>query len=317
MEGGACDAGGGAGSGTCDGAGNCVAGCTVPAAVDAPGIPMACRNSFNQAVSTFPIDLSNVTPDDCVLAGQAVNFDIDPVIALDTAFLQAAAQTLCDLGTFLTSADVTSAQVSVDAIAGATCTEQRSVLSPVPQTVTLDITLSGSCGSGGIVTVNSGISVPLAPITLPCTAGAANAEVQICSTGQVPLDISLTDPAPPPAYQNTYVGVAVGGGAISVGFACNTSSTTNPAPGQENDIGCVLANPTPSTPAGKSCGVQVGIGNVGEEPFPVSNCNTADGPPIPNQQCNLFGTLVPCSGTCETVPVEVDPSTVCATFTVQ
>ncbi len=297
--------------------GSCIAGCTVPAPQNAAGIPMACRNSFNQAVSTFPIDLLNVTPDDCILAGQAFNTAIDPVIALDTAFLQAAAQTLCDLGTFLTTADVTSAQVSIDAIAGATCTQQLSTLSPVPQTVTLDISIVGSCGSGGVVTVNSGIAVPLAPVNLPCTAGAAGSEVQICSTGQVPLAISLTVPPPPPVYQETYVGVAVGGGAIQVGFACNTSSTTSPAPGVE--VGCSLANAVgPSTPSGLTCAAEVGVGDVGETPFPTSDCNTADGPPVPGQTCLLFGTnAVPCSGTCDSVGIGVDPSTVCATLTVE
>ena len=279
---------------------------------------MACRNSFNQAVSTFPIDLLNVTPDDCIEAGQPFNTAIDPVIALDTAFLQAAGQTLCDLGTFLTSADVTVAQVSVDAIAGATCTEQRSSLSPVPQTVVLDTSVEGECGSGGVVTVNTGITVVLPAMNVPCSAaGTAGSEVQFCSTGQVPLVITLTDPPPPPAYQETYVGVSVGGGQITVSFACNTSSTTNPPPGTENDIGCVLANPSASTPNGLSCADEVGVGNVGEEPFPTSDCNTADGPPIPDQTCDVFGNPQTCSGTCETVPIEVDPSTVCATFTVQ
>jgi len=331
-----CDQDGGA---VCDGSGNCVecnvdgdcgsgetcvdnacvAGCTVPAPVDAAGIPMACRNAFNQAVSTFPIDLLNVnTNGSCIEAGQAVEFIIDPIIALDTAFLQAAAQTLCDLGTFLTEADVTSAQVSMDAVAGANCTPELAILSPVPQTLTLDITLDGACGSGGTVTVNSGISVPLPQTSLSCTAGAAGEEVQICSTGQVPLAISLNDPAPPPTYQETYVGVAVGaGGAIQVAFACNTSSTTNPPPGQENEIGCVLGNPTPSTPDGQSCAEAVGDGDVGETPFPTSDCNTEEGPPTEPQTCDVFGSQVPCSGTCDTVPVGVDPSGVCATFLVQ
>ena len=307
-----CDQGGGS---VCDDAGNCVecnsnnqcdvefnetcvdnkcvAGCTVPAPVDAAAIPMACRNSFNQAVSTFPIDLLNVTPDDCILDGQPVNFNIDPTIALDTAFLQAAAETLCDLGTLLTEADVTSAQISIDAVAGATCTEQLSVLSPVPQTVVIDITVvSGSCGAGGVVEVNSGIALPLAPVTVPCTAGAAGSEVQLCSTGQVPLNITLASPAPPPAYQETFVGVSVGGGSIKVAFACNTSSTTNPLPGVTVD--CTAPNPTGQCAA-------IPAGDVGETPFPVSDCDFSDGFP----------------GECETVPVGVDPSTVCATFAVQ
>jgi hypothetical protein len=283
---------------------------------------MACRNSFNQAVSTFPIDLLNVTPDDCIEAGQPVDFDIDPTIALDTAFLEAAAQTLCDLGTLLTSADVSVAQVSVDAVAGATCTEQLSVLPGTPVTVPISTVCDGTCGDLGVTcTVTEGISLPLPAMTVPCTAGTAGSEVQLCSTGQVPLAISLSVPTPPPAYTETYVGVNVPAGIqpppIQVAFACNTSSTTNPAPGQENDIGCVLSNPSASTPNGMSCADEVGLGNVGETPFPTSDCNTADGPPIPDQTCDLFGNPTPCTGTCETVPVAVDPSTVCATFTVQ
>ena len=300
-------------------AGSCIQGCTVPAPVDAAGIPMACRNSFNQAVSTFPIDLLNVTPDGCILDGQAVDFAIDPVIALDTAFLEAAAQTLCDLGTLLTEADVTFAQVSVDSIAGATCTEQLAVLQGTPVTVVIPTECDGTCGDADVTcSVTSGISLPLPAMVLPCTsASGADGEVQICSTGTVPLVISLSDPAPPPTYTETYVGVDVGGGAIRVAFACNTSSTTNPAPGVS--VGCGLANSTgPSTPSGQTCEAEVGIGDTGETPFPTSDCNTADGPPTPNQTCLLFGTnAVPCSGTCDTVPVSVDPSTVCATFKVQ
>jgi hypothetical protein len=279
---------------------------------------MACRNSFNQAVSTFPIDLLNInTGGDCIETGQNVDFNIDPVIALDTAFLEAAAQTLCDLGTTLTEADVTSAQVSIDGIEGATCTEQLSVLPGTPITVPIATECDGTCGDADVTCmVTQGIALPLPAVTLPCTAGDdTTVPVTICSTGQVPLSISLSDPPPPPAYQETFVGVEVGGGQITVAFACNTSSTTNPAPGVE--IGCILPNPTASTPNGMSCADEVGDGNVGETPDPTSDCNTEDGPPIPDQMCDLFGTPTTCLGTCDTVPVGVDPSTVCATFTVQ
>jgi hypothetical protein len=341
------------GDGTCDTppcscvGGVCITGLTCPPVVaDATGIPMACRNSFNDAVSTFPIDLLNVTPvgdtpDPCIFPGQPFDTTIDPTIALDTAFLEAAAQTLCDLGTFLSEADVTSAQVSIDAIAGATCTEQLAVLPDTPVKVPIASTLTcvggtnegdpctvlgtecqgggtcNACGSGGITAVTRGIALPLPAVTLPCSsAGTAGSLVQICSTGTVPLSITLTDPPPPPAYTQTYVGVSVGGGQITVAFACNTSSTTNPPPGQENDIGCILPNPSASTPNGLSCGQEVGDGNVGEEPFPTSDCNLADGPPIPDQTCDI-GAPITCTGTCETVPVGVDPADWCATFTVQ
>jgi hypothetical protein len=340
----ACDAGGGAGSGACDGAGACIDnclgvvcddgnectddpacvsvggptcpppvnddtntcttcltgtcvcsgglcedGCTVPAVQNAPGIPMACRNSFNQVVSTFPIDLLNVsTGGQCVLAGQPLTIDYDPTIALDTAFLQAAADTLCDLGTPLTQADVTVAQVSVDEVLGGlTCTEQLSVLPGTPVTVILDVTVTGTCGAGGTVAVNSGVSLPLPPATLSCTAGALGASAAVCSTGTVPLNITLANPA-----VQSFVGVSVSGGAIQVVFQCNTSSTTAPAPGVT--VSCTSPNPTGECAA-------LPPGNVGETPFPVSDCDFSDGFP----------------GACETVPVGVDPLTVCPTFVVQ
>ena len=299
------------GAGTCDG-GSCVAGCTVPAPVDALGIPMACRNSFQvKAVSEFPIDLLNIdTGGDCIEAGQPVNFDMDPVIALDTAFLQAAANTLCGLGTPLTQADITVAQVAVDAIAGATCTEQLSELPDTPVTVILDATVEGTCGAGGSVTINSGVSVPLPPLTLPCTAGAAGTDaVQICSVGETPIQSSI-DLATTPVQ--TFMRVSVGGGTINIQFQCGTSSTTNPPPGVDNQIGCFLPN---TAPAG-NCDTDVGEGNTGEElpggGFPVSECDFLT-PPATPIDCGGFD----CTGTCTTVPIAVDPATVCALFTVQ
>jgi len=293
----------------CD-AGSCIAGCTVPPVQDVTGIPMACRNSFQvKAVSEFPIDLTNIsTGGDCIEAGQAVNFDMDPVIALDTAFLQAAANTLCGLGTPLTEAVIELAQVAVDAIAGATCTEQLSELTPVPQTITIDATVTGTCGAGGSVTINSGVSVPLPALTLPCTAGAAGTDaLLICSVGETPIQANI-DLATTPVQ--TFVGVSVGGGNINIVFQCGTSSTTNPEPGVENQIGCAAPNP-----AGP-CDDTVGMGNTGEElaggGYPVSNCDFLT-PPATAQDCGGFD----CPGTCTAVPIAVDPSTVCASFTVQ
>jgi hypothetical protein len=258
--------------------------------VDTIAIPMACRNSFDiKAVSTFPIDFLNVTPDGCIEDSQPFNVAIDPVIALDVAFLQAAADTLCGLGTALTSADVTVAQIQTDAIAGATCTEQLAELSPVPQLVLLDATVTGTCGAGGSVTINSGTQLPLPQIVLPCTAGTAGSEVQICSVGVVPLAANIDLSTAP---VDTFVGVSVGGGNIDVVFQCNTSSTTSPAPGV--DVSCTAPNP------GGECAA-LPPGNVGETPFPVSDCDFGDGFP----------------GTCTTVPVGVDPSTVCTTYIVQ
>ena len=199
---------------------------------------MACRNSFNQVVSTFPIDLLNVTPDDCIVGGQPFNAAIDPTIALDTAFLQAAAETLCALGTLLTEADVSIAQVAVDAIAGATCTAQLSELPPpLPLTVTIDVTrLAGcSCGADGLYrrSVNSRESRSrFRRSYVPCTAGTVGSEVQICSTGTTPLgipsttlgpNITLADPA-----DDTWVGVNVPAGGSPPPFRSSSRATHRP-----------------------------------------------------------------------------------------
>jgi len=261
--------------------------CAIPAPVDAPAIPMACRNSFNQAVSTFTVDLLNVTPDDCILDGQSFNATVEPTLTLDTVFLQDAADLLCDLGTALTEVDIDLAQVSVDAIAGATCTEQTAVLSGVPVTLPLDVTVSGTCGIGGTVTVNSGIAIPLPQVSLSCTAGTAGSEVQLCSTGTVPLSISLANPA-----VRTFLTVSVAGGFVTVSFQCNEASTTSPAPG--TTVSCTAPNPSGECNA-------LPPGDVGETPFPTSDCEFSGGFP----------------GACTIVPVGVDPSTACATFTVE
>ncbi|MDH3201045.1 MAG: hypothetical protein OEM15_09150 [Myxococcales bacterium] len=283
-----CDAGGGPDSGTCD-EGSCIASVACPPdPVSVAGIRNACRNSFNQVVSTFPVDLG-VALNDCAFANQTFNATVDPVLALDTAFLQAAANTLCDLGTALTQAAVSVAQVGVDAVQGATCTEQLSELSPVPQTVVLDVTVDGTCGAGGTVTVNSGISLELPQVVVPCTAGTAGDTVAFCATGTTPLEISLANPA-----VQTFVGVSVSGGAIQVVFQCGGPATIEPPPGVTVD--CMAPNSV-----GGPCGTTVGTGDFGETPFPTSDCDFSDGFP----------------GECETVPVALDPETECVTFPVE
>jgi hypothetical protein len=167
----------------------------------------------------------------------------------------------------------------------------------------IDATLTGTCGAGGTVVVNSGISLPLPAQTMPCTAGAVGSTVAICPTGQIPLNITLLAPPPPPAYTETYVGVSVGGGSIQVAFACNTSSDAQPT----TSVSCTAPNP------GGECAA-LAPGNVGETPFPVSDCDFTGGPPNPPQDCG--GGPGSCFGTCTTVGVGVDPAAVCATFTV-
>ena len=269
-------------------------------------VPTACRNSFNQVVSEFPVTMDVAL--DCAIAGQPFNATVTPTLALDTTFLQSAADTLCDLGTPLTDVTLRNTQVRADALQGATCTSQLSVLTPVPQDVMLDVTITGTCGAGGSIKVNSGIAVPLPEVSLPCTAGAAGETAAFCPTGTTPL-VAGTTPV------DTFVIVFVQ--PFEVGFACGGPATTEPPPGTENDVGCVLKNPGASTPNGLSCGDEVGTATFGETPFPTSDCNIADGPPTPNQTCDISGNPVPCTGTCDTVPIAVDPATDCVTFTIE
>ena len=314
---------------TCDG-GSCIAGLACPPAPVGPQIIRnACRNSFNQAVSTFPITMT-ATPLDCPVAGAPFDTIIDPVIALDLAFLQAAADTLCTLGTALQTADVSIAQVQIDAIAGASCTPALSELPPpLPQTVVLDVTVTGTCGAGGQVTVNTPTSLTLPQVTVSCTTDAATGgDVTFCSTGETPLgnpvseaaaalppNLTLTDPV-----VGTWLGVNVPAGVtpppIQVVFSCDSPATVAPTPGTE--VGCVFANTTGgSTPTGETCAEAVGAGNFGQTQtglswtdaagFPVSDCNTEGGEPDPPQTCLLFGVnSVPCSGTCGAVPIALE-----------
>jgi len=269
-------------------------------------VPTACRNSFNQVVSEFPVTLDVAL--DCAIAGQPFNATVTPTLALDTTFLQSAADTLCVLGNPLTDVTIRNAQVRVDALQGATCTSQLSVLTPVPQDVMLNVTVTGTCGEGGSIVVNEGISIPLSQVSLPCTAGAAGETAAFCPTGTTALMAGTTP-------NDTFVVVFVQ--PFEVGFDCGGPATIAPPPGDENDVGCILANPGASTPNGLSCEADVGTATFGETPWEASDCNTADGPPTPNQMCDVNGNLVPCTGTCETIPVAVDPATECVTFTIE
>ena len=91
--------GGGSGGGGAGGAGG-AAGCPPPPVIEE--VPAACRNSFNQVVSEFTVNME-VALDDCPVAAQDFNANVTPTLALDTEFLQAAADTLCDLGVTLTT----------------------------------------------------------------------------------------------------------------------------------------------------------------------------------------------------------------------
>jgi hypothetical protein len=280
-----CDAGGGPGTGQCDGLGTCPPidpSCLQPVSGSAP---TACRNSFDQRVRAVPVDMT-VAVDRCLYAGQPFDATVTPAMALDMPFLNAVAQVLCDLGIVMDQVQIDVSQASIDALGGATCTPALSELSPVPQVVALDVTVSGTCGAGGTATVNSSPLIPLPQVALSCIAGSANGPAAFCADGTTPLSVTL---ASPPVQ--TFVGVTVAGGAISAVFQCGGAATTIPSPGAT--LTCTTTNAD-----GGLCGAIVGTGNFGETPFQISDCNFSGGFP----------------GECEAVPVTADPATDCVTF---
>jgi hypothetical protein len=294
-----CDTCSGVNGGCLCRAGACVD-CTLPEPVNGQVVRNACRNSFNQVVSVFSV-IMDVALNQCALEHELFSADVTVALVLDTTFLQLAADVLCDLGIPLTEATVLGAQVQIDSVAGAECGPELSVLSPVPQDVALDVTVTGVCGAGGSVLVNSGVTLPLDPVTLSCTAGAVGETVAICSVGLTPLYQSPDFPR-----SLTWMKVSVPG-IPEVAFGCGGPATTNPAPGEE--VGCdVLNSEFPFL--GTRCISVVGAGTFGETPFPTSECQLTAPPTEP-----IICGDVECPGTCETVPIGLDWSE-CATFPV-
>ena len=74
--------GNGGGAGGAGGMAVCPPGAAVPEPVVGT-VPMACRNSFNQLASVFPVTLDVAL--DCSVADQPFNANITPTLALDTA----------------------------------------------------------------------------------------------------------------------------------------------------------------------------------------------------------------------------------------
>ncbi len=279
-----CDAGGGPDTGQCDNSGACAPidpSCLQPVSGT---VPTACRNSFDQRVGTVPVDLT-VAVDRCLYAGQPFDATVTPAMALDMSFLDTVAQFFCDLGIVMDQVQIDVSQASIDALAGATCTPALSELSPAPQILAVDVTVTGTCGAGGTVTVDSAPLIPLPQVVLSCIADSANGPAAFCADGTTPLNITLVNPP-----VETFVGVTLGGGAISAVFQCG-GATTIPNPGAT--LNCTTTNAD-----GGLCGAIVGTGNSGEMPFPTSDCNFSNGFP----------------GECEAVPVALDPATDCITF---
>ncbi len=285
--------------GTGGGGGMIVAEC--PPGVVAPEpasgtTPLACRNSFNQVVSEFGVSLDVAL--DCAVAGEPFNASVTPTLTLDTTFLQAAADTLCVLGTILDTVTIENAQARVDAVQGATCTSQLSVLSAVPQDVELDVTVDGTCGAGGTITVNAGVALPLPQVSLPCAADdTVGGTVAFCATGVTPLGDPLAATTPPLVSSTeppVDTWVTTKASAFTVAFACGGPASIDPAPGES--VNCTAPNAN-----GGECENLVGAGDFGEEPFPTSDCDFPSGIPFE----------------CTTVPVAVDPTTECVTFTLE
>lgn len=237
-------------SGTCAcDAGACIDDICVPAPFSGTA-QTACRNSFNQALSAFPVDL-DISTDVCVTGGAAFNATVDPTLNLDTTFLQAAATTLCALGITLTNADVNAVQATIDAVAGATCTPQTSVGAPPPFNVVLDVTVTGVCGGGGTVTVNSGIAVPLPQVVLACTADAGPGNASFCATGDVLPNVLGADPV-----VDTYVVVFVS--PFAVNFDCEDAVLSAASPCTSNADCTAVGNTTGSTGEVSTCDLTAG-----------------------------------------------------------
>ena len=303
---------------------------------------MACRNSaegsmyYGYGLSEFTVNLEVALAD---RTSTTFNANVTPTLTLSREWLNSLAEILCDLGFALIEFDIAAAQVQADAVIGAECESQLSVLEPVPQTVELDATVEGQCGLDGSVTINSDVEISLPEMTLSCTKGAAG-PVAICATGTTPLTVGRPPFDPP--VDSGYVAVEIAGGTLLFAFQCGGPATTNPPPGRENEVPCVIpGNTSPSTPDGQTCLEAVGTGDFGETPFPDSTCNLDyeateicvggdnDGDPCEDLSncpggtscerptCLLLGTTpTSCFGTCTRVPVALDPLTECVTFEV-
>ena len=231
----------------------------------------ACRNSFNQLLSQFPVDY-DIALDDCAFAEQTFNADVTPTLNFAESFLQTAADTLCFLGIDLCvdGASFTDVQVRVDALAGATCTSVLSELADTP--VTLPLECSAMCPNP---VVTASVAILLPTVTVACTAGTAPGPVSLCATGTTPLDA---------AAGPTGVGVDTWA-EVSIGFPNPVSFQCGDGLVSDGDIACTADTDCPD-------------GTAGETPFPTGSCDMAE-------------------GTCDTVPLALDPTVDCATFPVE
>jgi len=260
------------GGSVCDGAGNCIPDIVCPPAPFSGQAQTACRNSFNQLLSQFPVDY-DIALDDCAFAGQTFNADVTPTLNFAESFLNTAATTLCPFGIDICTAGATftDVQVRVDALAGATCTSVLSELADTP--VTLPLTCSSACPNP---VVTAPVAIPLPTVTVACTAGAAPGPVGLCATGTTPLNAA---PGPTGTQDvDTWAEVSIGF-PNPVSFQCGEGLVS------DGDIACTADTDCPD-------------GTAGETPFPTGSCDVG-------------------AGTCNTVPLALDPTVDCATFPVE
>ena len=135
VDGGTGGTGGTAGTGGTGGTGGvvvaeCPPGAVAPEPVVGQIVRTACRNSFNQAVSVFPVTLDVAL--DCAIAGEPFNATVDADVGPRHDVLAGRSGDPLRSGTLLTVATIQSTQVRIDALAGATCTSGLSVLPDSP-----------------------------------------------------------------------------------------------------------------------------------------------------------------------------------------
>lgn len=236
----ACGSGDGAvrsGDGGVDGGGDAGAdgGDGGPADPNTKVQPAGCRNSFNQAVSDFAIDVM-VVPTGTIQAGQEFTADITPTLNLSSAFLQGAADTLGDLQVALEEVTVVSTQVEVGVVGGTTTGDPvLSQLGSTPQV----IMIPNEGPPGTVPTVITGpVVIELPTVTGTFTAGAAGETVYFCVQGDVPEMVIIAN-----GPNQTYVEVMVS--IFNVDFACELGTADLQDP--ESDTDDVVAPGDPET----------------------------------------------------------------------
>jgi hypothetical protein len=237
---------GGSGTGGSGTGGSGTGGSVGPPGVE---VPMACRNSFNQALSDIPIVL-DVVPTSTIVGGTEFTADITPVLSFTKAFLDAALESLPSLTSVLVADAKATVQVFgatganvVTNAPGTPCVVMPGNPNDCPE-VTLNLCNgTNGCDATTPPTVATPLFVPLDMVQGSYTAGASGGEVCFDSFGTIPPEVSAaTSPT------DTYLRV-LALTAIAVVIACE--------PGTVNDNGTPEIDPDdtvdPNTDADRVC----------------------------------------------------------------